>query len=149
MKRPSLRLVLGALTLAVLAVSVPGSLRMAHEHGGFYLFSVRFFEDIPKRLAGPGRLRFIFQPAMAIFLGWRAGRADARTGRPPFLHGLFLHAEHRATLVRETWEGIAVLFLMGILLDSAFLPGSRARRRPRPHHHPLRGGARARRRRRA
>jgi hypothetical protein len=120
MKRPSLRLVLGALTLAVLAVSVPGSLRMAHEHGGFYLFSVRFFEDIPKRLAGPGRLRFIFQPAMAIFLGWRAGRADARTGRPPFLHGLFLHAEHRATLVRETWEGIAVLFLMGILLDSAF-----------------------------
>ena len=63
MKRPPAALVLGALTIAVLAVSVPGSLREAHEHGGFYLFSVRFFEDIPKRLAGPGRLRFIFQPA--------------------------------------------------------------------------------------
>ncbi len=120
MKRPSLRLVLGVLTLAVLAVSVPGSLRAAREHGGFYVFSIRFFEDIPKRLAGPGRLRFLFQPAMAIVIGWRLGRRDARAGRPHFLHGLFLHAEHRAALVRETWEGIAILFLMGILLDSVF-----------------------------
>jgi hypothetical protein len=120
MKRPSVSLVLGVLTVAVLAVSVPGSLREAHAHGGFYLFSVRFFEDIPKRLAGPGRLRFFFQPAMAIFLGWRAGRADARAGRPPFLRGLLLHAEHRAAVVRDTIDGIAVLLLMGILLDSAF-----------------------------
>jgi len=120
MKSHRLAMIIGALTLAVLAVSVPGSLREAREHGGFYLFSIRFFEDIPKRLAGPGRLRFVFQPAMAIFLGWRAGHKDARTGRPPFLHGLLLHREHRAAVVRETLEGVAVLVLMGILLDSVF-----------------------------
>lgn len=120
MKGPRVRIILGALTLAVLAVSVPGSLREAHEHGGFYLFSIRFFEDLPKRLAGPGKLRFLFQPAMAIFLGWQAGRADARAGRPPFLHGVFLRAEHRAAVIRETWEGIAVLFLSSILCDSVF-----------------------------
>ena len=101
-------------------MSVPGSLREAHEHGGFYLFSIRFFEDLPKRLAGPGKLRFLFQPAMAIFLGWQAGRSDARAGRPPFLHGVFLRAENRAAVIRETWEGIAVLFLSSILCDSVF-----------------------------
>jgi hypothetical protein len=112
-----LRLV-ALLTIGVLAISVPGSLREAHEHGRFYLFSVAFFEDIPKRLAGPGRLRFLFQPAMAILLGWRAGLADRRAGRPPLLHGMFLHADHRARLVKETFENIGVLLLMGILVDS-------------------------------
>jgi hypothetical protein len=118
MNRHRTALVIAGLTLAVLAISVPGSLREAREHGAFYLFSTRFFEDLPKRLVGPGRFRFIFQPAMAIFLGWRSGRADARAGRPPYLRGLLFHAEHRAAMARETVEGIAVLLLMGILLDS-------------------------------
>jgi hypothetical protein len=120
MKKSHLTLAIGVLALAVLAISVPGSLREAREHGGFYLFSVRFFEDLPKRLAGPGRLRFVFQPAIAIYLGWSAGRRDVRMKRPPFLHGLFLHEEHRTALLAETFESIAVLLLMGILLDSIF-----------------------------
>lgn len=120
MKRPSAAVVVAALTLAVLAISVPGALREAHTHGGFYLFSIRFFEDLPKRLLGPGRFRFVLQPATALFIGWRAGRADARAGRPPYLRGLLFHAEHRAAMARETAEGIAILLLMGILLDSAF-----------------------------
>ena len=73
-------LALGALTLAVLAVSIPGSLGGARARG-LLPFLRRFFEDIPKRLAGPGRMRFIIQPAVALFLGWRAGRSDAREGR--------------------------------------------------------------------
>ncbi|HVO51290.1 MAG TPA: hypothetical protein VMV60_09885 [Thermoanaerobaculia bacterium] len=118
MKRPGTALVVAGLTLAVLAISVPGALREARAHGVFYLFSTRFFEDLPKRLLGPGRFRFILQPATALFIGWRAGRADARAGRPPYLRGLLFHAEHRAAMARETAEGIAVLLLMGILLDS-------------------------------
>jgi hypothetical protein len=120
MKRPSAALVIGALTVAVLAVSVPGSLREAREHGGFYLFSIRFFEDLPKRLAGPGRLRFIVQPTLAILLGWKAGRADAKGDRPFLLRRLAHSAAERAALAKETIEGIAVLVLMGILLDSVF-----------------------------
>ena len=118
MRRPGTALALAGLTLAVLGISVPGALRDAATHGGFYVFSVRFLEDIPKRLLGPGRFRFILQPAAAIFIGWRAGRADGRAGRPPYLRALLLHAEHRAAMARETIEGIAVLLLMGILLDS-------------------------------
>jgi hypothetical protein len=120
MRRPSARLVIGVLTLAVLAASIPGSLREAREHGGFYLLSIRFFEDIPRRLAGPGRMRFLVQPALAIAFGWKAGRSDASEGRPFLLRRLFGGTPERATLVKETLEGIGVLLLMGVLMDSFF-----------------------------
>ena len=48
-------LILASLTLLVLILSLPGSLRDAFERGGLYLFSREFFEDIPKRLTGPRR----------------------------------------------------------------------------------------------
>jgi len=55
-------LALAGLTLVVLAISVPGALRDAYDRGGIYLFSRAFFENIPARLTGPGRLRFVFRP---------------------------------------------------------------------------------------
>ncbi len=119
MKRSRVLLMVGALTVTVLAISIPGALREASERGGFYLFSAAFLEDLPKRLAGRGRMRFLFQPAMAIFLGVRSGREDARLGRPQFLAGL-LHPSHRSELLRTSLESISILLLMGILLDSVF-----------------------------
>src|SRR5439155_11200783 len=80
-------LVLAGITLVVLVLSVPGALREALERGEIYLFSRAFLEDIPRRLTGPGRLRFILQPLTAIVLGIRSGLADARAGRPPYLYG--------------------------------------------------------------
>jgi len=115
-----LTLVIACLTLAVLVVSLPGALREAYERGGFYLFSRAFLEDIPKRLAGPGRFRFILQPLIATVLGIRNGRADARAGRAPYLKGLLTDREHRGELAREGFATIANLLLMGILLDSVF-----------------------------
>jgi len=116
--RPTL--VVGLLTLAVLALSVPGALRDAAERGSFYLFSADFLRDLPKRLAGPGRLRFVIQPIMAILLGIRSARADVAAGRPPYLRGLLFHASHRATLMKSSLESIATLLLAGILADSVF-----------------------------
>ncbi|HUM01027.1 MAG TPA: hypothetical protein VL084_01995 [Thermoanaerobaculia bacterium] len=113
-------LVVGLLTLAVLAVSVPGALREAAERGSFYLFSAEFLRDLPKRLAGPGRLRFVLQPLMAILLGIRSARADVAAGRPPYLRGLLFHAGHRAALMKSSLESIATLLLAGILADSVF-----------------------------
>jgi hypothetical protein len=104
----------------VLLLSVPGSLREAWDRGGFYLFSHAFVEDLPKRLAGPGRFRFILQPLIATILGIRSGRADARAGRPPYLLGLATDREHRGALARDGLGSIANLLLMGILLDSVF-----------------------------
>jgi hypothetical protein len=111
-------LVLAALTVLVLALSVPGSLRAAWERGGVYIFSREFLVDLPKRLFGPGRFRFLLQPAMAVALGVAAGRADARAGRAPYLYALLLGRESRGGLARSAFRDVVNLLLAGILLDS-------------------------------
>ena len=78
-----LNLVLLVATVAVLAASVPGAWRDVVERGGFYIFSDAFLVELPRRLTGPGRLRFLIQPLMAILIGVSAGRAAAGRGRPP------------------------------------------------------------------
>ena len=113
-------LVIAGLTIAVLLLSVPASLQYAREHGGFYLFSRDFLTDIPKRLYGPGRFRLLLQPLVATILGIRSGLADARAGRPPYLWGVLFHRSLRRELLKETLATVAMLVLMGILLDSLF-----------------------------
>ena len=113
-----LTLVLAVLTVLVLAFSIPGSLRAALERGNFYVFSSEFLVDLPKRLFGPGRFRFLLQPAVAIALGIAAGRRDARAGRPPYLHALLLGGVDRRQLMRSALGDIVNLLLMGILVDS-------------------------------
>jgi hypothetical protein len=122
MKRDSslATVVLAGLTLLVLVLSVPGSLRDAYDRGGLYLFSQAFLEDIPKRLAGPGRFRFIVQPLVAVVLGIRGGLADARAGRPPYLLGMLFHRDVRPELLKSGLKSVVNLLLMGILMDSVF-----------------------------
>jgi hypothetical protein len=112
--------ILAVVTLLVLGLSVPASLRDAFDRGGFYVFSRQFLEDIPKRLAGPGRFRFVLQPVIAIILGVRSGLADAREGRPAYLYGVLFHPELRRDLLRSGFETVVNLLMMGILLDSVF-----------------------------
>lgn len=117
MKNRRVTLILASLTLLVLILSLPGSLRDAFERGGFYVFSRAFFEDIPKRLTGPGRFRFVLQPTVAILLGIRDGLRDARAGRPPYLYNLLFY-QRRRELLRSGFDTVVNLILMGILLDS-------------------------------
>jgi len=114
----TIRRVVFVLVLLVLIASVPSSLRYAHQHGGFYLFSRRFLEDLPKRLTGPGRFRFVLQPAVAIFLGIRAGIFDARARRAPYILSVFFDGQGRRALLKEAFEHLAVLIAMSILLDA-------------------------------
>jgi hypothetical protein len=113
-------IILAVVTLLVLVVSAPGALHRAYDTGGFYLFSRALLEDIPKRLAGPGRFRFVLQPLIAIVLGIRGGLADARAGRPPYLYGVLFHRHLRRELVGSGFQTVANLLLMGILMDSVF-----------------------------
>jgi hypothetical protein len=119
-KGKHLTVILAGLTLLVLALSVPGSLREAYNRGGFYLFTREFIEDIPRRLTGPGRFRFILQPTLATIIGIRSGLADARAGRPAYLYGVLFHRGLRRELVRSGYRSVVNLLLMGILLDSIF-----------------------------
>jgi hypothetical protein len=120
MKSRRTTIFLAGLTLLVIVLSLPGSLRDAFNRGGIYLFSQAFFEDIPKRLAGPGRFRFVMQPLFALILGIMNGLADARAGRPPYIYGIIFHQNLRRDLVREGFSTIVNLILMGILLDAVF-----------------------------
>ena len=58
-------------------------------------------EYLQHAVSGKGALRFILQPTMAILLGVRAGRRDARTGATPYLWLLiFGGGDRRAALSR-------------------------------------------------
>lgn len=112
-----LTLVLAGLTLLALLLSVPGSLVEAWERGGFYLFTTEFFDDLPRRLTGPGKFRFVLQPLIASTIGVRAGLADARAGRPPYLWAVLFGPGERRELVRSGLRSVVNVLLMGILLD--------------------------------
>jgi len=120
MKKRRTTIILAAVTLLLLLLSLPGSLRDAYNRGGIYLFSNEFLEDIPKRLTGPGRFRFLMQPLMAITLGVLNGLTDARAGRPPYLYGLLFHRNLRGGLAKSGFSTMANLLLMGISLDVIF-----------------------------
>jgi hypothetical protein len=112
------RIVTGIAVL-ILAAALPSAVRDAFETGRIYLFSRQFLEELPKRLTGPGRLRFLLQPTVAIVLGVRDGLADARAGRQAYLYGLLTGGRDRRELARSGWAAIRDLVAMGIVLDAA------------------------------
>lgn len=106
--------------MTVFVLSAPAALREAYDRGGLYLFSHAFLEDIPRRLTGPGRFRFVLQPLVAIALGIRSGLADAAAGRPPYIYGVLFQPGRRGELLRSAFRSVLNLLLMGILLDAVF-----------------------------
>jgi len=116
--RGKFTLILLSVTAAALLVSVPRSLRHALDRGEFYVFTADFFADLPKRLTGPGKFRFVLQPLVATILGVYSGRADARVGRPPYLFGVLFCRRSRPELLKTGFQQILNLVLMGILIDS-------------------------------
>jgi hypothetical protein len=111
------RTVVFALLIVALLLALPSSLRYAYQHGGFYLFSGAFLQDLPKRLTGPGRFRFVLQPVVATILGIRAGKADALAGRPPYILSLLTGSQHRTALLKEAFAHLSTLIAVAILLD--------------------------------
>jgi hypothetical protein len=108
---------LTVLVIVALAVAVPFAVVEFMKTGEFYLLSHRFADDMVARLHGPGRLRFILQPVVAILLGARDGIKDARAGKPPFLWGLVFRIADRAELLRSALTSARDLVAVAILLD--------------------------------
>jgi hypothetical protein len=108
------------LALLVVVVALPFAIVDTFETGRVYLFSRQFIEELPQRFTGPGRLRFILQPMVAIVLGIRGGLRDAKAGNPPFLFGLLFSAGHRRELLRSGVAAIRNLLAFGIILDLVF-----------------------------
>jgi hypothetical protein len=109
--------ILYSVLIAVLLAALPGAIRKLIQTGDPYLFTERFFHDILARLSGPGRLRFIVQPTVAIMLGVRSGIGDARAEAPPFLWALAFHGTRRREMFRSAFVSIRDLVAIAILLD--------------------------------
>lgn len=103
--------------IGVLLLSLPGALHRLIETGDPYLFTDQFFQDILARLSGPGRMRFIIQPVVAIILGVRSGMKDARAGTPPFVWALLFHRSRRKELLKSAVESIKNVVAIAILAD--------------------------------
>ena len=113
----SRRWILGGVVIVILVAVTPRAILRILESGDLYLFTDQFFQDILARLSGPGRLRFIFQPVVAIILGTRGGMKDATAGLPPFLWALLFHRQHWRELFRSTFASVRNLVAIAILLD--------------------------------
>jgi hypothetical protein len=107
------------MVVVVLAAATPFAVAEFFRTGQLYVFSRRFVDDMVARLHGPGRLRFIFQPTVAIMLGARDGAKDARLGNLPFLWGLVFHPTDRPGLLRSALASVRDLVAVAILLDVA------------------------------
>jgi hypothetical protein len=103
--------------ILVIVITIPFAITDTTETGRVYVFSREFLEELPRRFTGPGRLRFILQPVIAIVLGIRGGLVDAKAGNPLHPLGLLLGAGRRAELLRSSAEAIGTLIAMGIILD--------------------------------
>ena len=120
MKLPKVTLtnVITAAAVVILLAALPGSVRDTLESGRIYLFSQQFFDELPQRLTGPGRLRFLLQPLFAVVLGIRGGLGDARADRPPYLLGLIRGGTDRRELLRSGLAAVRNLLAFGIVLDA-------------------------------
>ena len=118
MKRSTFSSVVTVVAVLMLVAAIPSALRDTIETGRVYLFSRQFLDELPQRLTGPGRLRFVLQPLVAMFLGFRSGLDDARAGRPAYLYGLLVGGVDRRQLLRSGLAVVRNLIAVGIVLDA-------------------------------
>lgn len=116
--RRTISTIVTTVAVLILVAAIPSAVRDAFETGRVYLFSSQFLEELPQRLTGPGRLRFVLQPVVAILIGWRGGLMDAQERRPPYIYRLLLGREDRRKLLGSGLTAIRDLLAVGIVLDA-------------------------------
>jgi hypothetical protein len=73
-----------------------------------------------RMMAGPGSMRFILQPTVAVLLGVWHGIVDAGLGRPPYLAGLIDARGERGAWLRRGLRAITVPFALALVASVAF-----------------------------
>jgi hypothetical protein len=74
----------------------------------------RVWEMLVGRTVGPLSFRFIVQPTVAVIFAVRAGLADARAGRSPYLWSAFTESPRRRDLLRDGWKDIGKVFAVAL-----------------------------------
>jgi hypothetical protein len=118
MTRSTISTAVTIVAMLILVAAIPSAVRDTLETGRVYLFSRQFLDELPQRFTGPGRIRFVLQPLIAILLGCRSGLDDARAGRAAYLYGLILGGEDRNVMLRSGLTVVRDLIAIGIVLDA-------------------------------
>ncbi len=69
-------------------------------------------------LSGPGNLRFVVQPLIAILLAIRDGRNDAKSGTPAFLAEMVSGSGPRGATLKVSIKATLMPFSVAVILDS-------------------------------
>lgn len=77
-------------------------------------------EQLVDRLSGPLNFRLVVMPTVVTLLALRADWKDAREGRPAFLGAFIKDPVERRRLFRWALKDIGRIFLMAIVLDTAY-----------------------------
>ena len=81
---------------------------------------MRTWADITSGKSAPLAFRFVLQPAIAAFFAIRAGREDAREGRPLFFWALITDPIGRRGRIGEGWKHIGKVFILAIVMDCIY-----------------------------
>jgi hypothetical protein len=80
----------------------------------------RAWEQLSGRIDGLFWFRCLLQPIMAGILAARAGMADAREQRVPYLWSVLSNPRDRPRLVREGFTDVSRVFICAIVIDVAY-----------------------------
>ena len=80
----------------------------------------RGVEQLLGRGSGPFNTRFLIEPVIAAYLAIRAGIANARAGRPPYLWAIVTNAADRGRLVRSGLKDIGKPFAIAMAIDTVY-----------------------------
>src|SRR5687768_15535029 len=81
---------------------------------------VRVMENLVERTEGPMNLRFLLQPAMAIFLAVRAGLRDVKNETIPYLWRFATSQGNRKMIAKEGWKDFGKVFIIATALDVVY-----------------------------
>jgi len=80
----------------------------------------RVASDMVARVSGPMKFRLVLQPLMATFFAVRAGLADGKAGRPPYMWGIFSDPAERASMLENGWKDVGKVFILALILDVVY-----------------------------
>ena len=109
--------VLGAGGYALLLLLL-ASIRINGTEGPSFQLMGAVVDQMAARLTGPMNFRFVLQPLVAIALGVRDGRLDARGGVPPFVIDVLFASEHRRADLASALKSLGKPVLLGTVLDA-------------------------------
>ncbi len=80
----------------------------------------RGVDELLGRASGPLNFRLFVMPTVVTLIAIRAAWRDARQDKSPFVWAILTNQRERAHLLRSTVKDIARIFVVAVVLDTAY-----------------------------